>query len=221
MQSACLLDINVQSVCMKNKTPVDGVPEGAKVVVPNRDRTARTRAALMDAARELFVEKGYGATSTPEIVKAASITRGALYHHFADKRDMFRAVLVREMEAVANEIRASAPAGLPPHAALLAGSRSYLQAMAVPGRTRLLLIEGPAALGLAEMQALDDSHAAATLAEGLAATGAVPPDMALDRLVPLLSAMFDRAALAIEGGAEVQAQQMALEWLLRRVVGAG
>ena len=63
--------------------------------------------------------------------------------------------------------------------------------------------------------------AAATLAEGLAATGAVPPDMALDRLVPLLSAMFDRAALAIEGGAEVQAQQMALEWLLRRVVGAG
>lgn len=221
MQAARLLDTNVQSACMKDKVPDAGEPEDAKVVVPNRDRTARTRAVLMDAARKLFVEKGYGATSTPEIVKAAGITRGALYHHFADKRDMFRAVLVREMEAVASEIRARTPAGLTPRAALLAGSRSYLQAMSVPGRTRLLLIEGPAALGLAQMQALDDAHAAATLAEGLAATGAVPPEMPPDTLVPLLSAIFDRAALAIEGGAEVQAQQAALEWLLQRVVGVG
>ena len=59
----------------------------------NRDRTERTRAALLQAARALFVAKGYADTSTPEIVAAAGITRGALYHHFDDKRALFRAVV--------------------------------------------------------------------------------------------------------------------------------
>ena len=70
----------------------------------NRERTEATRLALIDAARALFVSKGYGDTSTPEIAVAAGITRGALYHHFADKRDLFRQVLVREAETVAADI---------------------------------------------------------------------------------------------------------------------
>ena len=62
-----------------------------------------TRRALLDAARELFTEHGYGATRTEEIVQRAGVTRGALYHHFRDKEDLFRAVL----EDLDNEVDAS------------------------------------------------------------------------------------------------------------------
>ena len=135
----------------------------------NRDRTERTRSALMQAARTLFVEKGYADTSTPEIVAAASITRGALYHHFEDKRALFRAIVTDEALAVADAIEQKAPAGLSPIDALVEGSSAYLDAMRVPGRTRLLLIEGPSVLGQAEMKTLDEENAARTLRSGLEA----------------------------------------------------
>ncbi len=135
----------------------------------NRDRTEKTRAALMQAARQLFVDKGYADTSTPEIVAAAGITRGALYHHFEDKRALFRAVVTDEALAVADAIERNAPANLPPIDALLAGSSAYLDAMRVPGRARLLLIEGPSVLGSADMKKLDEEYAARTLREGLEA----------------------------------------------------
>ncbi len=61
---------------------------------------ADTRQALVDAARTLFTEQGYAATGTEEIVAAARVTRGALYHHFHDKTDLFRAV----METIAREV---------------------------------------------------------------------------------------------------------------------
>jgi AcrR family transcriptional regulator len=184
----------------------------------NRERTEATRHALLEAARALFVSKGYGDTSTPEVSVAAGITRGALYHHFTDKRDLFRHVLRREAEAVRNDIVASAPAGLSAYEALIAGSEAYLRAMAVPGRTRLLLLEGPAVLGLAEIAAIDESNAAETLHAGLAAavgSGEVP----IDALSKLLSAAFDRAALEIDAGGDPEAVKAAMLWLLRRALG--
>ncbi|SOY49911.1 TetR/AcrR family transcriptional regulator [Cupriavidus taiwanensis] len=179
----------------------------------NRERTVATRQALTDAARALFVSRGYADTSTPDVCAAAGITRGALYHHFADKRDLFRHVLAGEAAAVAAEIEAATPAGQAPAEALLSGAQAYLHAMTVPGRTRLLLVEGPAVLGLREMLALDEANAARTLREGLAAAGVDAAGVA-----PLLSAAFDRAALEIEAGADAGRVRDAMLWLLRRVL---
>lgn len=185
----------------------------------NRERTETTRLALLDAARALFVDKGYGDTSTPEIAVAAGITRGALYHHFTDKRDLFRQVLLREGQAVAADIEAAAPEQLTPREALLEGSKAYLNAMTVPGRTRLLLIDGPAVLGMEEIVAMDNATSAASLREGLARAGVGKDEVSLDAITPLLAAAFDRAALAIDTGAGVEETRTAMLWLLERTLG--
>ncbi|MSX57114.1 MAG: TetR family transcriptional regulator, partial [Actinobacteria bacterium] len=68
------------------------------------ERAEATRAALISVARRLFVEKGYFDTGTEEIVQEAAVTRGALYHHFADKKALFLAVF----EAVEDDLLANA-----------------------------------------------------------------------------------------------------------------
>lgn len=173
----------------------------------NRDRTDATRADLIAAARQLFTEKSYAETGTPEIVARAGVTRGALYHHFKDKQALFWAVAEQEAEAVAAEIeRAASPDAQSPRDALLAGSDAYLDAMRAPGRTRLLLLDGPAVLGRAGMDEIDSRHGNRTLREGLVAamrSGAMRK-LPADALTSLLAAAFDRAALAIDAGESPQ-----------------
>lgn len=169
----------------------------------NRDRTEATRSDLIAAARRLFTEKSYAETGTPEIVAAAGVTRGALYHHFADKQALFRAVVEAEAAAVAKAIEQAAPRSLSAREALLAGGEAYVAAMSLPGRTRLLLLDGPAVLGRAEMDDIDGRHGSRTLREGLAATMRAGdlPKLPLEALTSLLGAAFDRAALAVDAGA--------------------
>ncbi len=202
------MDNNLQTVCMQETKPSR----------TNRERTEATRQALLDAARALFVSKGYSDTSTPDICAWTETTRGALYHHFTDKRDLFRHVLLREAEAVTADILAATPDGLAPRAALIAGSEAYLDAMTVPGRTRLLLIDGPAVLGRAEMLAMDEDNAADTLREGLLAAVPGADKVSVDALSSLLSAAFDRAALDIDGGADAAEVRAALLWLLGKTL---
>ncbi len=177
----------------------------------NADRRRETRAALLSAARECFVSKGFAGTGTPELVSAAGMTRGALYHHFADKTDLFRAVIRAEAEAVAAAIRASTPPGGTVVEALLSGADAYFSAMETPGRARLLLVEGPAVLGPSEIAALDEETGGATLREALAALHITAP---IPETARLLSAMFDRAALAIAEGADPAPYRAALRYLL-------
>lgn len=185
----------------------------------NRERTESTQLALLESARALFVSRGYGDTSTPEIALAAGITRGALYHHFADKRDLFRQVLAREAMAVAADIEAATPERLSPREALLQGSEAYLDAMTVPGRTRLLLVDGPAVLGMAEIMAIDDANAAHSLRQGLTRAGMGRGEVSVDALSQLLSAAFDRAALEIDAGADAKEIRAAMRWLVEQALG--
>ena len=113
----------------------------------NKQRSETTRAELIAAARLLFVGRGYAETGTPDIVDAAGLTRGALYHHFDDKKALFLAVVEAEARAVAEEIERAAPDDMPAREALVKGGEAYLDALAAPGRTRLLLLDGPAVLG--------------------------------------------------------------------------
>lgn len=181
----------------------------------NQARSDATKTALIAAARQAFIARGYAGTSTPDLVEAAGVTRGALYHHFADKEALFRAAVEAEQAAMAGEIEAAPVRGSAVEA-LIAGGDAYLSAMAVPGRTRLLLIDAPAVLGRAEIDAIDARHGVRTLREGLQAAieaGAIKP-VPVEATSQLLGAAYDRAALAIEGGAERSGCRAALRAMI-------
>ncbi len=175
----------------------------------NEDRRAATRGALLGAARRLFVKNGYAETGTPEIVATADVTRGALYHHFPDKAALLRAILEDEAAAVAADL---AKVGREdPLQSLLDGAEAYFRAMAVPGRVRLLLIEGPAVLGPDVMAEISGGRDAAELRAGLEALGC---ESDLDAVTDMLSAAFDRAALEVAGGGRIEAYRAGLERML-------
>lgn len=164
------------------------------------DRRNQTRAALVSAARALFAAKGYAATSTPEIVTQAGVTRGALYHHFPDKLALFAAVVEEEHLLMAMSINAAGEGDDEPGPikALIAGCDIFLDAMQDAGRRQILLIDAPAVLGRAAVDAIDARHGLETLVCGLqdAMDAGAMKRLPVDALAHLFGALFDRAALA-------------------------
>src|SRR5215213_5085228 len=130
------------------------------------ERRATTTRALLDAARSLFAEKGYHGTAAEEIVRRAGLTRGALYHHFEDKKDLFRAV-VDEMEGeIDEEIEAAERAQSSLPEAVMAGYRAFVDAVLDPEMRRTFFLDGPSVLGW-EWREIDARHAVGKIEEGL------------------------------------------------------
>jgi len=124
------------------------------------DRSAATRDALIAAARRLFAAQGFAEVPTDAIVAAAGVTRGALYHQFADKTALFDAV----MEAVEADIarrlgEAVAAAGVTdPVEALRYAVRTWLEICIEPEIYRIALIDGPSVLGWTHWRAVCQRH---------------------------------------------------------------
>jgi AcrR family transcriptional regulator len=110
-------------------------------------RSATTRAKLIRAARRLFARDGYAAVGTEEIVRRAGVTRGALYHQFADKQDLFLAVYEQVEQQLTERVAATLGEVSSPFAALRAGIRVFLDACRTPEVQRIVLTDGPAVLG--------------------------------------------------------------------------
>ncbi len=113
------------------------------------DRSAATRAALLAAARPLFAEHGFGGVATEAIVRAAGVTRGALYHQFADKTELFAAVFEAVEEDVGGRVGAAVTATGPDDAveAMRIGAGAWLDACREPEVQRIVLLDAPAVLG--------------------------------------------------------------------------
>ena len=111
------------------------------------ERSEETREALIAEARTLFAQRGFAAVGTEEIVRAARLTRGALYHHFESKEDLFRAVYEVVEQELVEQIAAQAAAATDPLQALHAGARAFLDACEDPTVQRITLIDAPSVLG--------------------------------------------------------------------------
>jgi AcrR family transcriptional regulator len=118
-----------------------------------RQQSERTREALLAAARELFAERGYALTGTEEVVLRAGLTRGALYHQFRDKEDLFRAVYVQIEREFAEKIGALVRARTRPRAdawdEVREGAQAFLDVALDCGVQRIALLDGPLVLGTA------------------------------------------------------------------------
>jgi AcrR family transcriptional regulator len=131
------------------------------------EQAEATRGALIRAARELFAERGYAGVGTEEIVRRAKVTRGALYHHFADKKDLFRAVH-EDMERSLVDSIAEQIAGIEDHLELLeTGVRAFLDACTDPAVLQISLLDAPAVLGWEEWREIDARYGLGLVTMGL------------------------------------------------------
>jgi AcrR family transcriptional regulator len=131
------------------------------------EQSQATRAALLEGARELFSDRGYAAVSTEEIVQAAGVTRGALYHHFRDKRDLFAAVVEQVEQDVLERVAAAALGEADPWAQQLAAVGAYLDVCLEPAVQRIVLVDAPSVLGLAAWREIEATYGLGLVRAGL------------------------------------------------------
>jgi AcrR family transcriptional regulator len=183
-----------------------------------RERGATTRDRLIDTATELFAAHGYVDVGTEEIVKRAGVTRGALYHHFTDKRDLFRAVYARMEAEIVAEIVGSIgdiPAD-DPLRALEVGIGFFLDACEDPARIQVGLVDAPSVLGWDEWRQVGAEHGFGLIAGALEAAQAAgqlgPTDVRT--LAHVLLGAFGEAAMLLAHAADRKAARKDVEGAL-------
>jgi AcrR family transcriptional regulator len=131
------------------------------------DRSQATRGDLVRVARELFASRGYAAVGTEEIVKRAKVTRGALYHHFRDKRDLFRAAHEQLEQELVEGIGQRMQGVEDPMELLNTGLGAFLDACTDPAVIQIALVDAPTVLGWAEWREIDAKYGLGLVTFGL------------------------------------------------------
>jgi AcrR family transcriptional regulator len=188
------------------------------------ERTLATRGRLIATARRLFAEKGFAATSTEEILSEADVSRGALYHHFSSKTDLFRAAF----EAVEDELTAklleTATAGgeTDPIRILVLGFDAFLDECVNPEVQRIVMLDGPTVLGWDAWHELDENYAFGAIKGVLAVAaeiGRIDPDW-VDPLAHLMVGSVMQAGMVVARADDPAAAKNAMVESFNRLVSA-
>jgi AcrR family transcriptional regulator len=180
------------------------------------ERTEATRGALVAAARALFGARGYAAVGTEEIVAAAGVTRGALYHHFRDKRDLFRAVFVDSESSFVQRVAERVAGVADPYELLVAALEATLDACTDRELARIAFLDGPAVLGFEEWRSIVEGYSLGLLTAmlGQAMDAGALRRAPLDPLAHLVSGALNEAGMAIASGGDRREVGEALRALL-------
>jgi AcrR family transcriptional regulator len=173
------------------------------------EQSEATRRALIAVARELFAERGYAAVGTEEVVRRAEVTRGALYHHFRGKRDLFRAVYEETERELGESIAARIASSEDPWDLLVTGLRSFLDACQDPSLMQIGLIDAPSVLGWEEWREIGAEYGLGLVSAGLqnAMDAGVLRSQPVRPLAHLLLGALSEAGMVIanaRGSAEVR-----------------
>jgi AcrR family transcriptional regulator len=165
------------------------------------ERTEATRGRLIATARRLFGEKGFAATSTEEILSEAEVSRGALYHHFSSKTDLFRATFEAVEEELTAKLLEMATAGgeTDPIKILQLGFNAFLDQCVNPEVQRIVMLDAPTVLGWDTWHELDERYAFGTIKAVLAVaaeSGRIDADV-VDSLTHLLVGAVMQAGMVV------------------------
>ncbi|MFC8383492.1 TetR/AcrR family transcriptional regulator [Nocardia sp. NPDC056952] len=165
------------------------------------DRSRVTRAALEQAGRRLFAERGFAGTSAEQLVAAAGVTRGALHHHYGDKRGLFLAVL-EQVETEATEEIASAVAAVDRAdiiGGMTAGLARFLDICARPEMLRIVLMDAPTVLGWPAFREFEARHGLGLITDELqrATDAGLIPVAPVPVLAQLLLSAITEASLIV------------------------
>ena len=179
-----------------------------------------TRARLVETGRELFAARGYAGVSMEQVCTRAEVTRGALYHHFAGKDDLFLAVCEDVAATVTGQVIEAARSHSDAWPRLREGCQAFLVACSDQGVRQILLTDAPSVLGWAKFRELDARHGLGLLRAGIQAamdSGAVqagPVDLAAHMLV----AALDEAAMVIGRATEPEAARRDAVLVIDRIL---
>jgi AcrR family transcriptional regulator len=174
------------------------------------ERSEATRAALISAARPLFAKRGYAAVGAEEIVRAAGVTRGALYHQFSGgKRGLFEAVYEQVETDLTEKIVAGALGGSDPMAAMRAGAEMFLEACLEPEAQQIVLLDAPAVLGWERWREIAGDHGLGVIeaAIGAAIEAGQIAEQPVKPLAHLLMGALDEAAMFVARADDPMAAQ--------------
>jgi AcrR family transcriptional regulator len=187
------------------------------------ERTETTREALLAAARRLFTERGYENVGTEEIVRAAGVTRGALYHHFGDKASLLDALYARiEAESTERVARVVLGSDLDsPLAAMRAGIEAFLEECAKPELRQIALHDAPAVLGWERWREIGAANGLGLIEASLTAAieaGEIR-DIPVKPTAHLLMGALDEAAMLLARDARPEARGEVTEVLVTLLEG--
>ena len=165
------------------------------------ERTAATRAQLLAAARKLFADRGFAEVSTQQIVAEAGVTRGALYHQFTDKADLFAALYEEVEQELAADVVGAIGAQLPegPLDAMRLGARLFLDRCSAPDAAQIVLIDAPSVLGWERWREVGIRYGLGIIEAMLtrAVAERAIPDVPLRATAHVLLSALDEAALYV------------------------
>jgi AcrR family transcriptional regulator len=182
------------------------------VMTRKAEQSEATRRALIRVARKLFATRGYAATPIEEIVQRTRVTRGALYHHFAGKQDLFRAVYEDLERELAEKITAAAETEERWERHLEVGCQAFLDACRDPAVQRIVALDAPSVLGWEAWHEIDAKYGLGLIISALEAAmeAGYIEEQPIEPLATLLLGALTEAGLAIARADDVDAARKEL-----------
>jgi AcrR family transcriptional regulator len=186
------------------------------------ERTEATRSRLVATARRLFAEKGFAGASTEEILSEASVSRGALYHHFPSKTDLFQATFEEVEHDLTVQVTAAAATTTDPRRKLERGFDAFLDQCRHPEVQRIVMLDGPTVLGWDTWHALDERYGFGAMKSvlALAAQAGTLPPASVEPMAHLLLGAVMQAGMVVARADDPVGAKRAMTRTFGRIVAA-